>query len=123
MFFIHGGTEVEDREAIRKIMEVETNAIILASYGVYQRGINIRNLHNIIFASPSKSLVRVMQSIGRGLRTHETKDHLTLYDLSDDMRYKTYMNHTLKHFVVRSQMYTDEKHNFKIYKIALRSTT
>ena len=68
VFFVHGGTETEDREKIREIMEKENDAIIVASYGTFSTGINIRNLHNIIFASPSKSRVRSLQSIGRGLR-------------------------------------------------------
>ena len=78
MFYIHGKTEVEDREAVRSIVENETDAIIIASYGVFSTGINIRNLHNIIFASPSKSKVRVLQSIGRGLRVSDSKTSMTL---------------------------------------------
>lgn len=120
VFFVHGGTDTSDREEIRKIMETENDAIVVASFGTFSTGINIRNLHNIIFASPSKSRVRNLQSIGRGLRKGSEKDRATLYDIADDLRYKKYMNHTLKHFVERSKIYTEEKFPFKIYKIQLK---
>ena len=120
VFFVHGGTETEDREKIREIMEKENDAIIVASYGTFSTGINIRNLHNIIFASPSKSRVRSLQSIGRGLRNSEGKDKATLYDIADDLRYKKHMNFTLKHFVERVKIYTEERFSFKTYKIGLK---
>jgi superfamily II DNA or RNA helicase len=120
VFFVHGGTETEDREKIREIMERENDAIIVASYGTFSTGINIRNLHNIIFASPSKSRVRSLQSIGRGLRNSEGKDKATLYDIADDLRYKKHMNFTLKHFVERVKIYTEEKFPLKTYKIGLK---
>ena len=120
VFFVHGGTETEDRENIRKIMETENDAIVVASFGTFSTGINIRNLHNIIFASPSKSRVRNLQSIGRGLRQSEGKSVATLYDIADDLRWKKHMNFTLKHFVERVKIYTEEKFSFKTYKIGLK---
>ena len=120
VFFIHGGTDVTDREEVRRIMEIENDAIVVASFGTFSTGINIRNLHNIIFASPSKSRIRNLQSIGRGLRQSEGKEKATLYDISDDLRYKKHMNFTLKHFVERIKIYTEEKFPFKIYKIGLK---
>lgn len=120
VFFVSGKTETEDREEIRRIVENEENAIIVASYGTYSTGINIRNLHNIIFASPYKSKTKVLQSIGRGLRKSDNKDEAVLYDIADDMRYGKNMNHTLKHFVERTKFYTEEKHSYKIYKIGLK---
>jgi len=120
VFFVHGGTETEDRENIRKIMETENDAIVVASYGTFSTGINIRNLHNIIFASPSKSRVRSLQSIGRGLRQAEGKEMATLYDIADDLRVKKHMNFTLRHFVERVKIYTEEKFPFKTYKIGLK---
>ena len=120
VFFVHGDTDTDDREQIRKIMETENDAIIVASFGTFSTGINIRNLHNIIFASPSKSRVRNLQSIGRGLRKSEKKEKACLYDIADDLRYKKHMNFTLKHFVERSKIYTEEKFPFKIYKIGLK---
>ena len=121
VFFVHGGTETSDREEIRRIMEIENDAIVVASYGTFSTGINIRNLHNIIFASPSKSRVRNLQSIGRGLRKSEGKEIATLYDIADDLRVKQHMNFTLKHFVERVKIYTEEKFPFKIYKIGLKN--
>jgi superfamily II DNA or RNA helicase len=119
-FFIYGKTDVEVREETRRIVENENDAIIIASYGTFSTGINIRNLHNIIFASPSKSRIRNLQSIGRGLRQSEGKEKATLYDIADDLRYKKHMNFTLKHFVERVKIYTEEKFPFKIYKIGLK---
>ena len=121
VFFIHGGTETSDREDIRKIMEIEQDAIIVASFGTFSTGINIRNLHNIIFAMPTKSSIRTLQSIGRGLRQSEGKEVATLYDISDDLRYKKHINFTLKHFVERTKIYNEEKFPFKIYKIGLKN--
>ncbi len=120
VFFVSGETDVEIREEIRHIVEKETNAIIVASFGTFSTGINIRNLHNIIFASPSKSRIRNLQSIGRGLRTSETKDSAQLFDIADDMRYKKHENYTLKHFAERIKLYTEEKFSFKVYKIELK---
>ena len=74
VFFVHGGVDVEQREEVRSITEREDNAIIIASYGVFSTGINIKNLHNVIFAAPSKSRVRNLQSIGRVLRKGNRKE-------------------------------------------------
>ena len=120
IFFVSGDTDVDIRESIRKIVEQETQAIIVASFGTFSTGINIRNLHNIIFASPSKSRIRNLQSIGRGLRKSDTKDSAVLYDIADDMRYKKRENYTLKHFAERLKVYGEEKFKFKIYKIELK---
>jgi superfamily II DNA or RNA helicase len=86
IFFVHGGTDVEDREEVRKLTETQDNAIIIASYGTFSTGINIKRLHNIIFASPSKSRVRNLQSIGRVLRKGDGKDIATLYDIAEVSR-------------------------------------
>jgi superfamily II DNA or RNA helicase len=123
VFFVHGGTETSDREEIRRIMEIENNAIVVASFGTFSTGINIRNLHNIIFASPSKSRIRNLQSIGRGLRQSEGKEIATLYDIADDLRVGKHMNFTLKHFVERVRIYNEERFPFKIYKIGLKDDT
>jgi len=117
VFFVHGGTATDDRENIRRIVEEESNAIIVASFGVYSTGVNIRNLHNIIFASPSKSRVRNLQSIGRGLRQSDGKTKATLYDIADDLRHNKHVNFGLKHFMERTKIYTEEKFKFKLYKI------
>ena len=120
VFFVHGGVDTSDREEIRRIMEIENDAIIVASFGTFSTGINIRNLHNIIFAMPTKSSIRTLQSIGRGLRQSEGKEIATLYDISDDLRVGKYMNYTLKHMVERTKIYNEEAFPFKIYKIGLK---
>jgi superfamily II DNA or RNA helicase len=120
VFFVSGDTDVDIREEVRKIVESETNAIIVASFGTFSTGINIRNLHNIIFASPSKSRIRNLQSIGRGLRTSDTKTSAQLFDIADDMRHKKHENYTLKHFSERIKLYGEEKFKFKVYKIELK---
>lgn len=119
VFFVHGGVDAETREDIRAITEKENDAIIVASYGTFSTGINIKALHNIIFASPTKSRIRNLQSIGRGLRRSETKTTATLYDISDDLCWKTYNNHTLKHFAYRLKIYKEEEFPFTIYNIRL----
>lgn len=121
VFFVHGDTDTSDRENIRRIMEEESNAIVVASFGTFSTGINIRNLHNIIFASPSKSRVRNLQSIGRGLRQSEGKEVATLYDIADDLRIGKHMNYTLKHFVERVKIYNEEHFQYKLYKIGLKN--
>ena len=121
IFFVYGKTETDTREEIRSIVETESDAIIVASYGTFSTGINIRNLHNIIFASPSKSRVRNLQSIGRSLRIGDNKSQATLYDIADDMRHKNRMNFTLQHFVERTKIYNEEKFSYKLYKIGLKN--
>ena len=118
-YFVYGGTDTETREKIRAIAEKERDAIIVASYGVYSTGINIRNLHNIIFASPSKSRIRNLQSIGRGLRKSENKEKATLYDIADDLSWKTHQNYTLDHFNQRMKIYNEERFDCKIYNVGL----
>ena len=121
VYFVHGGVDGSDREEIRHIVEQSTSSIIVASYGTFSTGINIRNLHNIIFASPSKSKIRVLQSIGRGLRKAESKDIATLYDVSDDLIWKNKKNFTIQHFAERVKNYNEEKFDYKIYPVNLKA--
>jgi superfamily II DNA or RNA helicase len=120
VYFIHGNKDVEEREMIRKIIDKEDNSILVASYGTCSTGINIKNIHNIIFAFPSKSVIRVLQSIGRGLRTSSTKDIAKLYDIGDDLQYKSFKNHTLKHLEERIKIYTNEGFNYESIAIPIR---
>ena len=119
-FFVYGGTDTDTREEIRKITETERDAIIVASYGVFSTGINIRNLHNIVFASPSKSRIRNLQSIGRGLRLSETKKETILYDISDDLCWKNRKNYAFQHYEGRVKIYDEESFPYKIYHVALK---
>jgi len=121
VFFVFGGTDVEIRESVRAITEKEKDAIIVASYGTFSTGVNIKNLHNIVFASPSKSRIRNLQSIGRGLRIGDNKQEATLFDISDDFRIGKYTNYSLHHFVERVRIYDDEKFNYKFYNINLKN--
>jgi len=119
VFFIHGGVDAEDRENVRRIVESESNAVIVASFGTFSTGINIRNLHNIVLASPSKSRIRLLQSIGRGLRLSETKDSVTVYDIGDDLRHGDRTNYTLQHLTERMEIYNSEDFEYKIYTVDL----
>ena len=121
VFFIYGGVNVEDREEVRAIAEKENNAIIVASYGTFSTGINIKNLHNIVFASPSKSRIRNLQSIGRVLRKGNNKTKATLYDLADDISYKSRKNYTLNHLIERVKIYSEENFNYDIVNVTLKN--
>jgi len=117
VFFVYGGTDAEQREQIRALTEQENDAIIVGSYGTFSTGVNIRNLHNIIFASPSKSRIRNLQSIGRGLRISSTKDECNLYDIGDDLSWKKKKNFTLQHMVERIKIYNEESFKYSLVKV------
>jgi len=120
VFFIHGGVDTDERELVREITEKEQNAIIVASYGTFSTGINIKNLHNVIFSSPSKSRIRNLQSIGRVLRKGKDKVKATLYDISDDCTYNSRKNYTLNHLIERIKIYNEENFNYEIVTIQLK---
>ena len=120
VFFVHGGVEANEREEIREITEQQNNAIIVASYGTFSTGINIKNLHNVIFASPSKSRIRNLQSIGRVLRKGDRKTSATLYDIADDTTYKSQKNYTLNHLIERVKIYNEENFNYEIVPINMK---
>jgi superfamily II DNA or RNA helicase len=117
IFFVYGGVNAEEREKVREITEKENDSIIVASYGTFSTGINIKNLHNIVFASPSKSRIRNLQSIGRVLRKGENKNKAVLYDIADDITYKSKKNYTLNHLIERIKIYNEEKFNYEIIQI------
>ncbi len=117
VFFVSGDTATSDREAIRKIVEKQKNAIIVASLGTFSTGINIRNLHNIIFASPSKSQIKVLQSIGRGLRKSDNGQNTTLLDIADDLHWGKRNNFTLMHSAERVKIYEKEQFKYEIVKV------
>ena len=120
VFFIHGGVDAEDREEVRRITEEQDNAIIVASYGTFSTGINIKNLHNVIFASPSKSRIRNLQSIGRVLRKGKNKVKAKLYDIADDTTLNSRKNYTLNHFIERVKIYNQEQFNYDITSINIK---
>ena len=120
VFYVHGGVDAEERERVREITEKENDAIIIASYGTFSTGINIKNLHNVIFASPSKSRIRNLQSIGRVLRKGDKKNQAVLYDIADEIVYKSRKNYTLNHLVERIKIYNQEKFNYEIVPVNLK---
>ena len=121
IFYVSGEVATSDREAIREITESQKNAIIVASLGTFSTGINIRNLHNIIFASPSKSQIKVLQSIGRGLRKSENGQATKLFDLADDLHTKGRKNYALLHSEERVKIYNKEEFNYKIIEVPIGS--
>jgi len=120
VFFVHGGVDAEERESVRTITEKENNAIIVASYGTFSTGINIKRLHNIIFGSPSKSRIRNLQSIGRVLRKGKDKVKAKLYDIADDLTKGSRKNYTLNHFIERIKIYVKEQFNYEIISIDIK---
>lgn len=119
LFYVSGETKTSDREHVRGIVEKQTNSIILASLGTFSTGINIRNIHNIIFASPSKSQIRVLQSIGRGLRVSDDGRTTKLYDIADDLRTNGKPNFTLRHSAERVKIYKKEEFPFKMNSVKI----
>jgi superfamily II DNA or RNA helicase len=117
VYLIHGHVDTDIREDIRNIVNKSDNSILLASYGTFSVGQNVPNLHNGIFAHPSKSKIRNLQSLGRGLRKGENKTSFVLYDIADDMRHKGKLNYTLGHFLERVRIYTSEKFDYKVYNL------
>ncbi len=103
VYFIRGEVEVDERERIKKIMESNSNVICIAISAIFSTGINIKNIHNIVFAAGGKSFVRTVQSIGRGLRKHDTKDKLVIFDICDRLRYG------IRHSEKRKEIYDREK--------------
>ena len=109
--------DTEERETVREIVESENNAIIVASFGTFSTGINIKNLHNVVFSSPSKSRIRTLQSIGRVLRKGDAKVKATLYDIADDCKKGSKQNYTLNHLIERIKYYNEEKFNYEIIQL------
>jgi len=120
VFYVHGGVDSEEREEVRSIVDREADAIIVASYGTFSTGINIKNLHNVIFASPSKSRIRNLQSIGRVLRKGKGKNKAMLYDIADDITVNNKKNYTLNHLMERVKIYNEENFDYEIRTVYLK---
>jgi superfamily II DNA or RNA helicase len=120
VYFIHGGVKAEDREIVRHTVRQTRGNIIVASYGTFSTGVNIPELDNLIFASPSKGRIRNLQSIGRILRKGRDKNSATLYDIVDDLQWKNTKNFAVKHFLERVNIYNDEGFDLKIYNIDIK---
>lgn len=104
IFFIQGSTEMEERESIRKIMNDNNDIIVIAISKIFSTGINIPNLHNVIFGSAGKAKIKIMQSIGRALRLHPTKKSANIFDIADDTKYSKI------HLKERKKLYEQEKY-------------
>jgi superfamily II DNA or RNA helicase len=119
LHYVHGATDTEDRESVREIVEnsKKKNNVILASYGTFSTGVNIKKIDNVVFASPSKSRIRNLQSIGRGLRKTEGKTSMKLFDISDDLQCN---NHTLNHLKERINIYNEEGFSYNIKQFDLK---
>lgn len=122
VFFIYGKTDAEARNDARAIVEKETNAIIIASAGVFSTGVNVKNLTNIVFAHSGKSRVRTLQSIGRVLRIGDV-NYAKLYDVADDLHWKSHMNYGLKHLTERMKMYNEQEFSLKMIPLELEKKT
>ena len=116
VFYLHGQISGEKRQNIINDIDNYDNAIIIASYGVLSTGVNIPNLNNAIFASPYKSKIKVLQSLGRALRITKDKKTANLYDIADDLSYKGKNNYTLNHLLERVKIYNDEKFKYRIHE-------
>ena len=117
LHYVHGATDTEDRESVREIVEKGTNNVILASYGTFSTGVNIKRIDNVVFASPSKSRIRNLQSIGRGLRKADGKDSMRLFDIADDLQCE---NYTLNHLKERINIYNEENFPYNIKQFDLK---
>ena len=121
VYFISGDVDIQERERIRQLIDTEQGVIVVASVGTTSTGINIVNLNNIIFASPTKSKIRTLQSIGRGLRRGAEKTHFTLIDIADDLSVGDEPNHTLRHFIARLKIYVDEDFPYRVDKVKMKT--
>jgi superfamily II DNA or RNA helicase len=119
IYYVSGEVKGEDREIIRNIVMKHDKSIIVASVGCFSTGVNIPNINNIIVSSPTKSIIRVLQTIGRGLRKTNDKYIFNLYDITDNLQWKSHKNYTLKHFEERIRIYNKEEFNYKIYTVPL----
>ena len=116
LHYVYGGTDTEDRESVREIVENNKEDTILASYGTFSTGVNIKRIDNIVFASPSKSRIRNLQSIGRGLRKVDGKDSMRLFDIAEDLQCD---NYTLNHLKDRINIYNEERFSYEIKQFEL----
>jgi len=104
VYFIQGSVEVEEREKLRALMEQSTDVVCIAISKIFSTGISIKNLHNIIFAAIGKARIKIIQSIGRSLRLHHTKQIATIFDIAD-----TCLRYGVNHFEERKRLYFAEK--------------
>lgn len=118
---IYGGIDTEDRERIRKVLDTESDAIVVTTYATMSTGTNIPSIENVIFGSPTKAMIKVRQSIGRGLRLRQGKTQCTLYDISDNLSHKKKMNPSMLGLYERIKTYESEKFEYKVRTVPIGS--
>ena len=111
VFFIRGEVDVEERDKVKEIMENNNNVVCIAISSIFSTGVNIKNLHMILFAAGGKSFIRTVQSIGRGLRLNENKEELVIIDIADKLEYG------IEHSNKRKEIYNNEKIVYSEYTI------
>lgn len=109
--FISGAVKTTDRKEEYDEVRTSSNKIIVATYGVAAVGINIPRIFNLVLLEPGKSFVRVIQSIGRGIRKAEDKDHVEIWDITSTCKYAK------RHLTERKKFYKDAKYPFTIEKV------
>jgi len=117
VYYVDGQTDTDIREEYKNKMESGDEIVIVASYGTFSTGISIKKIHNIFFTESFKSEVIIRQSIGRGLRQHESKESVNIIDFVDDLRFDEWQNYLYKHGIERKKIYRQEKFNYKIKKV------
>ncbi len=120
LYYVSGDVDGDEREKIRKFVNLHNNSITVASVGTFSTGVDIPRLNNIIIASPTKSTIRVLQTVGRGLRKANDKTHCLVFDIADNLQWKKHQNHTLRHFGDRMKVYIKEEFKYKLYHVELR---
>lgn len=116
VFLINGEVKASDRKKIQAAIEAGDDITLLASYGTMQQGVSIKKLHHMILAHPSKSYIRVIQTLGRMMRQHSSKDFATIWDLVDNLSYNGSYNHALRHSHERYKFYLTERHPVKMMR-------
>jgi superfamily II DNA or RNA helicase len=119
IFLVHGGVPKDERLEIVNVAEKSDGVIIVASLGTFSRGINIKNLENLIFAFGLKAKITTLQGIGRGLRIGRS-NKICVFDICDDLTWKSWTNYSLRHASERMKIYQEERFNYSIVKVNLK---
>jgi superfamily II DNA or RNA helicase len=109
--FVSGATKAKDRQDEYDEVAEATDKIIVATYGVAAVGINIPRIFNLVLVEPGKSFVRVIQSIGRGIRKAEDKDHVQIWDITSTCKFAK------RHLTKRKQFYKEARYPFTQEKL------
>lgn len=119
VLYIDGGVDKELRELHKENLEEGEQKILIASYGTFSTGINVKNIHTIYLTESFKSEVIIRQSIGRGLRKHDTKKKLVVIDFVDDYRIGKFNNYLYKHGLARQEIYREQNFPYSVRQVDL----